>query len=195
MKILLQILVSLAIASGLLVSCSSKNLGYDPDTQLDAAEQQQLIWSVIRYIGRAPQGVTASERFYSQYDSFYMEQAVGHRLDAYYRTGDRRYFLISRSAPSLTEKRVATGGWLELDKAGQITDYREVFRTWKMVPDTLTRRAGFLFEKMVKGESLHPWETRNSGGVEYIEFPDERTSFDSASRSWVLKPILTDSLK
>lgn len=171
----------------ILVACQDRN-PYAPDKSLNPAEQQDFLMSVIRYLGRAPQGITPAERFYSQYDSFYMEQANAHRLEAYDRKGNRQYFLISRSAPSLTEKRVATGGWVEMDPADKITDYREVFRTWKMVPDTLTRRAGFLFGKMVNGESLEPWETRNSGGVEFIEFPDERTMFDSASRSWILKP-------
>ncbi len=177
-----------------LVSCGEKE-PYHPNQWLEPQQQQELMWSVIRYLGRAPQGVTPTERFYSQYDSFYMNQLTSHKLDAYFSAEGKQYFLISRSAPSLKEKRVATGGWLVRSGDGDITAYREVFRTWKMVPDTLSRRAIFLFDKMVKGESLEPWETRNSGGVEYIEFPDERVTFDSATRSWQLTIAPSDSLK
>jgi hypothetical protein len=97
-------------------------------------------------------------------------------------------FLVSRPAPSLVNKRVATGGKLVLE-SDKIAEYEEVFRTWKMVPDTLAKREMFLFDKFVKGESLTPYETRNSNGVEYIEFPDDLNYYDKATRQWKLKPL------
>jgi len=79
---------------------------------------------------------------------------------------------------------VATGVKLVVDGDNNITEYEEVFRTWKMVPDTLAKREMILFDKFVKGESLEPYETKNSHGVEYIEFPDESMYFDKGSRQW-----------
>lgn len=76
---------------------------------------------------------------------------------------------------------------MRFNEADSLTAYEEVFRTWKMVPDTLARRSELLFDKMVKGESLDPYLTKNSGGVEYIEFPDDRTYYDKLSRTWKLK--------
>ena len=144
------------------------------------------MWKIIRYVGRAPEGLTFEERFYPPYDSVYQEEAKLHMFDAYFIKGNTHYFLISRRAPSLVNKRVATGGKFILDD-NKITEYEEVFRTWKLVPDTLAKREMILFDAFVKGESLTPYETKNSKGVEFIEFPDERTYFDKESKQWKTK--------
>jgi len=73
-----------------------------------------------------------------------------------------------------------------LNDDGSIGEYEEVFRTWKMVPDTLKKRSSFLFDKMVKGESLEPYYTIVTGD-KYIEFPDERTYYDKSVREWKTK--------
>jgi len=179
------------IAFGLILSvlivgaCSTKN-NYQVSTHLTPQQQDEMMWKIIRYVGRAPEGLTFEERFYKPYDSLYQEQAKLHKFDAYYKSGNTHYFLVSRRAPSLVDKRVATGGKFVLVE-DKVTEYEEVFRTWKMVPDTLAKRELFLFDKFVKGESLTPYETRNSHGIEYIEFPDERTYFDKALKQWKTK--------
>lgn len=166
------------------VTCARKE--YTVEKHLTAQQQVEMMDKIIRYVSRAPEGLTFEERFYSAYDSFYMEQASLHRFEAYYIAGDVHYFLVSRQAPSLVNKRVATGGKFVLD-GEKIDEYEEVFRTWKMVPDTLAKREMLLFDKFVNEESLAPYETRNSKGVEYIEFPDERTYFDKVSKQWKTK--------
>lgn len=166
-------------------ACSTKN-NYEVSAHLTPQQQDEMMWKIIRYIGRAPEGLTFEERFYAPYDSFYREQAKLHKFDAWYTKGQTHYFLVSRRAPSLVEKRVATGGKFILIE-NKITEYEEVFRTWKLVPDTLAKREMILFDKFAKGESLEPYETRNSKGVEYIEFPDEYTYFDKATRQWKTK--------
>lgn len=143
---------------------------------------------IIRYVGRAPEGLTFDEKFYSGYDSFYMEQASLHKFDAYYVDGNTHFFLVSRQAPSLVNKRVATGGKFVLEP-DKIAEYEEVFRTWKMLPDTLQKRGMFLFDKMVKGEPLEEYQTKNSNGVEYIEFPDNLNYYDKAARQWKVKSM------
>jgi hypothetical protein len=167
-------------------ACTRDN-DYRVSTHLTAQQQEEMMGKIIRYAARAPEGLTFEKRFYPPYDTFYQRQASLHKLDAWYLKRDTHYFLISRRAPSLVEKRVATGGKLVLTPDGKIEYYEEVFRTWKMTPDTLARRSLFLFDKMVKGESLTPYETRNASGVEYIEFPDERTYFDKGTRQWKVK--------
>lgn len=163
-------------------ACSTKS--YSPSDHLSDEKQDQFKWSIIRYIAKSPEGLTVQERFYPQYDSHYREQQALHALDAYFEKDGNIFFMLSRKAPSLTEKRVATGGKVRFAKNGTVEYYEEIYRTWKMVPDTLTRRSMLLFDKMIKGESLDPFLTKNSGGVEYIEFPDERTWFDVQERVW-----------
>ena len=180
-----RILTSIFLIT-VVVGCSTKN-NYQVSEHLTPQQQDEIMWKIIRYIGRAPEGLTFEERFYAPYDSAYREQAKLHKFDAYFIKGDTHYFLVSRKAPSLIDKRVATGGKFVLTKDSVISDYEEDFRTWKMVPDTLTKRGMFLFDKFVNRESLAQYETKNSGGVEYIEFPDERTYFDKASKQWKVK--------
>lgn len=168
----------------ILLSCQKS---YEPDKNLNVEEQEQLKWRVIRYIAKPPDGLTFQERFYAGYDSYYKEQASNHRLEAFYKGNDKQFFLISRIAPSLVEKRVATGGYFILNGNDSIQQYEEIFRTWKMVPDTLKKRSLLLFDKMVKGENLRPYETRFSNGIDYIEFPDERTYFNKTERTWKVK--------
>ncbi|HCZ36890.1 MAG TPA: hypothetical protein DHV26_13295 [Cytophagales bacterium] len=171
----------------LIVGACSTEHNYQVSAHLTPQEQDEMLWKIIRYVGRSPEGLTFDERFYAPYDSFYREQAKLHRFDAYYKEGNTHYFLVSRRAPSLGDKRVATGGKFTFSDKDRIVEYEEVFRTWKMVPDTLAKREMVIFDKFVKGESLSPYETRNSKGIEYIEFPDERTYFDKESRQWKTK--------
>lgn len=177
-KILIGIFLALVV-----IACSTKN-NYQVSAHLTPQQQDDMMWKIIRYVGRAPEGLTFEERFYKPYDSIYQEQAKLYKFDAYYINGNTHYFLVSRKAPSLVDKRVATGGKFVLDDGDKIAAYEEAFRTWKMIPDTLAKREMILFDAFVNGKSLTPYETKNSNGVEYIEFPDERTYFDKASKQW-----------
>lgn len=175
--------IKILILAFLIVTCTTKKK-YQVEEHLSPQQQDELLWKIIRYVGRPPEGLTIPERFYPQYDSFYREQKRLLSFDAYYLKGNVHYFLVSRSAPSLVEKRVATGGRFALNESSVMTEYEEVFRTWKMVPDTLRKRGIFLFDKLVRGEDLQRYYTQNSPSVEYIEFPDQRTYYEKSSRTW-----------
>lgn len=157
---------------------------YTPASHLSPERQDLLMGRIIRYMARTPDGVTPEDRLLREHDKHYDEQQRLHRLDALYTDDNTHYFLVSRIAPSLVEKRVAIGGKLTVDENFLISYYEEVFRTWKMVPDTLSRRSMFLFDKMVRGEDLLPYCSSHSGNTDYIEFPDERTYFDAERRIW-----------
>jgi hypothetical protein len=181
-KIMRAVLIAvLAVAP---VACKPS---YNPDDHLSAREKYDFTWKIIRYVGRAPENLTMEERFYKAYDSHYEEQMGLHRLDAYFERGGYRYFLISRRAPSLHDKRVATGGKAKIDADGNLVDYEEVFRTWKMLEPNLIKKGMMLFDKMVKGESLERYLTKNSWPEEYIEFPDDIVYFDKAGRKWTTR--------
>ena len=76
---------------------------------------------------------------------------------------------------------------MKFSKTGQLLEYEEVFRTWKMLPDTLAKRSLFLFKKMVNDEDLSPYYASSSGNTDFIEFPDDRTYFDKKLRMWRVK--------
>ena len=156
-------------------------------SHLTVVKQDEIMDKIIRYMAKPPEGISFEERFYKGYDDHYLDQRRIHRLDAYYIDDQTHYFMVSRVAPSLTEKRVAIGGKLMLDGNGKLSYYEEVFRTWKMPPDTLSTRSAFLFDKMVSGEDLTPYYSSHSGNADYIEFPDDRTYFDVEKRMWRTK--------
>jgi hypothetical protein len=168
-------------------SCSREK-DYNPTAHLTVPQQDDIMWHIIRYMGKPPDGIGPEERFDKGYDEHYQEQKSIHRLDAYYIDGRTHYFLVSRVAPSLTEKRVAISGALQSDEQGMLTGYVEVFRTWKMQPDTLVKRSTLLFDLMVRGKDLEPYYSSRTGNTDYIEFPDDRTYFDNVARMWKTKP-------
>ena len=168
-----------------IVACQSGK-DYTVSAQLTPQEQMKVMDKIIRYLAKAPEGITFEERFYSGYNSYYEEQIARHTLEAYYiDKSEMHYFLISRPAPSLVEKRVAIGGKVKFSSADDVLEYEEIFRTWKMVPDTLRKRSMVLFGEMVNGRSLEKYRTKNSGEVEYIEFPDDHNYFDKTLRRWI----------
>src|SRR5688572_2007480 len=138
---------------------------------------------VRRYIAKARENITVVQRFSADYDDHYRKKMSEARLEQFYKEDDEIFFMISQPAPSLTIKRHATGGKLRLDDKGELKDYEEIFRTWKMDPDTLKVRSYFLFEKMVNNEPLEPYYSSKKGD-QFIEFPDDLTFYDKSSRSW-----------
>jgi hypothetical protein len=179
--------VSFFCLSLIVVACNTKP-NYDPSAYLNGKEKDEFVWKIIRYASKAPDGLLFEERFYPAYDSFYQYQASRHRLEAYFINDKKEhFFLLSRPAPSMVEKRVATGGKVLFDENGNLSEYEEIFRTWKMIPDTLKRRSLMLFDKMVRNEDLSSYLTKNSKGEEYIEFPDDLNYFDKEKKRWMQK--------
>ncbi|MCS7036548.1 MAG: hypothetical protein RMJ33_10780 [Saprospiraceae bacterium] len=169
-------------AAILLLACQPSPKGQKPD----AETAQRLLEKIIRYTGHLPKKATHETKFDSAFNEFYAQELAKHRIDLYYRnerTGDI-YLLVSRIAPSLTVKRVATGIHMRME-GDSIAYYNEVFRTWKMPEPELAEKASMLFEKMVRGQDLSQYYPQNSDKEYYIEFPDPNTRFDVEKRRWV----------
>jgi hypothetical protein len=171
----------------IIVACNGKANKYEPNTHLDLRQQSEVMNKIIRYVAKLPRRTSDSLRMLDKYDSHYEEQIAKHQLMAYYiaKNGEH-FFLVTRRAPSIHEKLVATGGKMRFDKFGELISYEEVFRTWKLFENELNERAPYLFDLMVKGEDLTPYYTATSG-FNYIEFPDENVYYDTESRTWKSK--------
>lgn len=170
-----------------IISCNQEKSGYEPDTWLTKSEQEAVLKSTVRYFAKRPEAATDESKFDSQNDKYYEAKVKETDLLFYYPATDTYYCLVSQIAPSIMGKRHATGIRFKLSDKGELTEYEEVFRTWKMLPDTLQRRGYFLFDKMVKGEPLEQYQTKNSNGVEYVEFPDDLNYYDKEARRWRFK--------
>lgn len=157
----------------------------DPGNSLSDKEQADLKYSIARYIHKLPNKATEDNKFEAQFDEYYATKSKYATLDHYYKgSGDTVFFQISKIAPSMKVKKVATAGKLLRDAAGNIVYYEEVYRTWKMEEPELAKKSKRLFDLFITGKDLRPYYTENST-EEYIEFPDKNNSYDPGKRLWV----------
>lgn len=182
MKKITFVLMVLIMATG----CTPHKDSINPDDHLSKTEKEAIKKAIIRYIAKPSDDEEPGQRFTSKFDKYYNEQAANATLEFYTVKDEYHYYLISQQAPSMIKKRHATAGRFKLNEKGEITDYEEIFRTWKMKPEDLTARSKILFMKLIKGESLEKYYTKNSGD-QYIEFPDDRTYYDREAREWKMK--------
>jgi hypothetical protein len=157
---------------------------YRPDSFLSQPEQLKLIRQTVYYSAKLPPNANHKTKFDNSFDWYYDRAAQEVRLDRYFiNQSNVHYFLMTRMARSITPMREGIAGKIKLDEAGNITEYEEIFRTWKMADDSLKKRGNMLFERMVKGQDLTLYYSKFQGD-RYIEFPDDRFYFDKNSRIW-----------
>lgn len=159
-----------------------------PENQLSNLKQDEIDTfkkKLIRYIGKKPDDASEENKFNSYFDAHYKAEEEAHQLEQYFADKNGKvYFLFTKSAPSLIQKKVAIAGIVEFGEGGEILVFEEVFRTWKMKPDRLSEVSSMLFTKMVVGDDLQPYYTANSAGVEYIEFPNAEVWYNKEKRKW-----------
>ena len=178
------------IASLFLAGCKET---YKPGEYLSKAGQDSLIYNVVRYAAKRPPNSTQLTKFDAKFDPYYRAVANEYDIRAYYIGEDSiHYFLMTRPARSITPMRESIGCKLKYDHHNKIEEYEEVFRTWKLPEQLMDERYPVLFDKMVNGESLEPYYSKNKGD-QYIEFPDDRFYFDKKERKWCDRVM--DSLK
>jgi hypothetical protein len=178
-----------AVILTFLVSCESKQ-EYSPDKFLTKKEQNQVLYTTIRYLGHLPKKGTHENKFEAQFDEYYSKLAMDFDFEAYFPKDGYEYFLVSRIAPSLKVKKVAVGIKMKRNQTGELEHYEEVFRTWKFEIPEMQEKSLMLFDKMIKGEDLSPYYIQNSAPEEFIEFPDDKVYFDVEEKRWKVKSSL-----
>jgi hypothetical protein len=160
---------------------------YDPSLVLSDLEEDSLIYSIARYVAPLPKKANHNNKFDTAFDTDYWKISQNLDLIAYHVQDGTTYFLISRIAPSLKSKWVATGGKFikSSSPSEQFESYEEVFRTWKMEEPEFSTKALMLFDLMIKGEDLSRFYTENSGEDYYIEFPDANVIYNKEERRWL----------
>lgn len=175
------------------VSCNPSSK-YKPDGSLSKEQQEEFKYEIIRFAGKLAKRATHETKFNAEFDELYQKAAKSMNLDKYF-VNDKDgyiYFEVSRIAPSNYERYVATGGRLKKDNEGNIVDYEEIYRTWKMSREDLAKKTPTYFEYMINGKDLSEFYTVNIGNTENIEFPDYQSFFNKELRRWELK--LPDSV-
>jgi hypothetical protein len=164
-------------------SCKeSKN--FDPNTYLTAEQSEELLKRIVPYSAKLPKGYTYENRFEARLDSFYVEEIKKYKLEKFYQAEKDSfcYFLVTRSAPSLYEKRIAIGGKFTKDATGKINSYEEAFWTFKLKLEDLQIKTMVLFSDYVDGKDLSKYQPENM--EDWIEFPDKNNAYDKREQRW-----------
>jgi hypothetical protein len=170
----------------LLLACTNtpKERKLYEEVNLSETEASELLYEMIRYIGKLPGKANHQTKFDQGFDAYYRDLAEAHRLEKYVLKDKEAYFLVSRIAPSIYQKRVAIGGKIRRNEQGEIVYFEEIFRTWKMLEEELQRKSEFLFEELLEGKPLDAYYPEQSPNEEYIEFPNGETHYDTLERRW-----------
>ena len=171
----------------LVISCNREKINSNPNQYLSKEQQMDFKLSIVRYYEKLPtEKDNHLTKFDTTHDKYYLKKAQNSDLLYLYIDDDSTYhFAITKVAPSLKIKKVATIGKLKKDKSGKIVYYEEAIRTWKMEKNELEKKTRILFEKYINNEDLEPYYTKNSGNDFYIEFPDDNNKYDVEKRQWV----------
>lgn len=183
-------LIFIMIFSVSMFGCKAEKLDINPTNYFNDTELVNFKYKVIRYAGDLPRQGNNENKFDSSFDDHYKKLSAAHKCRFYYKDAKSgyQYFLLTRIAPSLTEKIVAIGGKLKMSD-DSLTYYEEIFRTWKMPEQEQLQVAEMLFRKMLNEEDLSKYYPENSGDQYIIEFPSERYYFDTTGRRWLLKEL------
>lgn len=187
--------ITLIAISILIISCKQGSVSIVPSDYLNAQEQFDFKYAISRYVDRLPKKASEASKFNPEFDEEYKRRSENTDLLFYYVDKNTKeiYFAIAKIAPSIILKKVVTAGKLKKNANGEIIEYEEEFRTWKMEEAELKTVSEMLFTKYINKEDLSPYYTRNANGKFIIEFPDENVSYDKEKRIWVSK--LDDPLK
>lgn len=178
---ILSLLIGTAFGLG---SCEEAKVKSKPDDYFSKGQQQVLLEQIVRKTAKKPESTGNEAEEKAWYDS----QTKTYEWHFVHEKEGRYFYFVSRPAPSLYGKRAGLGGVFESLDGMKISGFKEVFHTFKMKPDQLIQKGSVLFEKMVNGESLEPYQPGNRGEEEWIEFPDALNRYDSSSQSWVFGP-------
>jgi len=176
-----------------LLGSSCSNDPCRPEKFLTSMDQQKLIRESVYFSMKLPPNANHQTKFDPEFKWYYDRAAKEVDLLKYcVDPNGTHYFLMTRVARSITPMREGIGGKIKLDAAGKLSEYEEIFRTWKMPSDSLKTRGAMLFDRMVMGKDLTLFYSKFQGD-KYIEYPNERFSFDKTSRLWHDHSV--DSLK
>lgn len=183
-------LALLVVAGG----CGKKKADYDPDSCLPRERQQKFLQEMVRYSSKLAPEATPDTKFHPEFNWYY-DRAVAEYKILYCLPNDQDstyQLLVARKARSITPMEEGIAVRVKFNADANFDRYEEVFRMWKMPHDTLLKRGKFLFDQMVNGGDLTLYYTRYQKD-RFIEFPDDRFTFDVKARKWKDREL--DSLK
>lgn len=181
--------IVLLFTLSIVYACNNNNIPEDylANKHFTAEESTALLLKLIPYSAKLPGGYDYTRRFDTALDSFYIKEVKNYELERYFfsEKDSSYYFLISRVAPSLFEKRIGIAGKYKQNQEGNITNYEEAFWTFKMKLPELEQKSLILFSEYLKGNDLSKYYPEGGQPEEWIEFPDKHSSYNKEEQRWM----------
>jgi hypothetical protein len=173
-----------------IISCTN-DAKYSPSDCLPIDKQEKILEQIVRYANKLAPEATHNTKFSSEFDWYY-GKAISESKILYCakKENDTYHLLVARKARSITPMEEGIAIKVKLNGKDSLLYYQEVFRMWKMPSDTLLVRGKFLFRKMINNEDLTLYYSIFQKD-RFIEFPDQRFTFDTEKRRWRDKELDT----
>ena len=171
------------ISSGLIFGCSSSEKRHNPIGCISAEQQKQILGQMVRYANKLAPEATHETKFQPQFNWYYDRAISESRIMLCAKEKDTIQLFVARKARSLTPLEEGIALKVIVNSEDSLFYYEEVFRTWKMPADTLSKRGLYLFDRMVRNQDLTIYYSTFQKD-RFIEFPDQRFTFDIKKRRW-----------
>jgi len=156
------------------------NLPFELENFIPSASHDSLLTGLIIRIYRRPAGSSVVTRFESRFRNWYVEQLPRFEWMAHQYNNDNHFFLIKRPARNIHGHIRTVGGIFRLNEKNEISYFQEVFNT-PMLPENEARVKGALiFNNWMETGSIEKYYLNEH----FIEFPDERTYYNTSSLEW-----------
>ncbi|MFN4122244.1 MAG: hypothetical protein ACK4GL_02940 [Flavobacteriales bacterium] len=168
---------------------AAKELVYEPQVstffinRFSKAAQDTLMANIITYVYKAPKGVSQENRFKPEHRKHFINEVPNFvMLDYFIDDVGKHYFLLLRPVKSIKNEKRAVAGMFNADENLDISNFVELFNTPKLSAKEVAERGKKVFSHIIKhsGE-LGPYYLNK----DFIEFPDERCTYDASKFEWV----------
>jgi hypothetical protein len=169
-------------------SCSKSKEAYSVHLLIpEKAKQDSLLVRIVTIIEEhMPDSVEKGDRFKPEQQTFFKSEMNKYKFEYLYKDdkGDYCYY-ISKPAYGVPELSVGLAGKFKLDDQGNLSDFEESYRMFRMTPEELDKKKFEVYESFVEGKDLASFH-RDPDTDPYIEFPNDHVGYDKKKMEWYL---------
>lgn len=136
-----------------------------------------------------PDSVAKQDRFKVEQQTLFKSEMSKYKFEYLYKDniGDY-YYYMSKPAYGVPELSVGLAGKFKMDDQGNLSDFEESYRMFRMPPAELDKKKLEVYESFVQGKDLTPFH-KDLDTDPYIEFPNDHVGYDKKKLDWyIIKP-------
>ncbi len=180
---MMRYLALLFVVIGIITMFSScKQDKYDIKHYYSESEQDTLMTNIITYIYKTPRGVRKENKHSPEYRYLYVAEVPNFKFVHYYINPEDsiHYFYLIRPARNTQGHKRGVAGKYKTDSNLNLTDFQEIFNT-PMLPETdIIEKGKYLWTDLMYYDNVERYLLNK----DFIEFPDERTRYDTITKEW-----------